>query len=315
MYKIKLLLFTFCLSIGGALSAQTIQSVSPDHGFHGQTLGVTISGQNTHFMQGTATGNISNLTFAQGTHTLNVIGSSALSNTAVNVQLGIPGTAGTGDYDLYMYSFVDGALTLPGAFTVNALSGQLTGTIFGNGGGQRSGDSPMPNLALKLTGMGINMNTTTDASGNFAFGNLDYGTYQLHLNESGYDNSSAPAFSINYQNQSYNQMIFRIEGNQLVYEGILGFDGAGVAENHWKIYPNPAAEYVNVSFYADGKNDVEAILYDISGRHIADWANSQSIDGLNKLHLDLAPHQLKPGSYLLLVRKGNEQHVLELMIR
>jgi hypothetical protein len=95
-------------------NAPEIVSVTPNNGDLNTTIPVTISGQNTNFLQGTGT-----LVFVQGSSTL--ITSNLLFNTNTNLgaTLTIPPNAYPGYYDVYFTNALDGTMLLVSGFYVN----------------------------------------------------------------------------------------------------------------------------------------------------------------------------------------------------
>jgi hypothetical protein len=95
-------------------NAPELISVTPNNGDINTTIPVTISGQNTNFLQGTGT-----LVFVQGSSTL--ITSNLLFNTNTNLgaTLTIPPNAFPGYYDVYFTNALDGTMLLISGFYVN----------------------------------------------------------------------------------------------------------------------------------------------------------------------------------------------------
>jgi hypothetical protein len=95
-------------------NAPELISVTPNNGDINTTIPVTISGQNTNFLQGTGT-----LVFVQGSSTL--ITSNLLFNTNTNLgaTLTIPPNAYPGYYDVYFTNALDGTMLLVSGFYVN----------------------------------------------------------------------------------------------------------------------------------------------------------------------------------------------------
>ena len=89
--------------------------VNPNSGIQGASLSVNISGQNTHFGQGTST----QVWFSQGSSTLIVPNAVNInSDTQLAASLQITSSNPAGFYDLNMTNAVDGYLTLANAFQV-----------------------------------------------------------------------------------------------------------------------------------------------------------------------------------------------------
>ncbi|HRG59777.1 MAG TPA: carboxypeptidase regulatory-like domain-containing protein [Bacteroidia bacterium] len=89
-------------------------SVSPNNGDIGTTIPVTISGQNTNFLQGTGT-----LVFVQGSSTLITSNYIYNNNTNLGATLTIPNGANPGYYDVYFTNPQDGTMLLLNGFYVN----------------------------------------------------------------------------------------------------------------------------------------------------------------------------------------------------
>ena len=90
-----------------------ITSVTPNSGGIGESISVTISGQNTHFTQGTGT-----VMFTQGTSTLSANITSVISDTLISADVYVPYYASLGAYQLTTNFTADGAIVLDNAFNV-----------------------------------------------------------------------------------------------------------------------------------------------------------------------------------------------------
>jgi hypothetical protein len=95
-------------------NAPELVSVSPNNGNFNTTITVTISGQNTNFLQGTGT-----LVFVQGSSTLVTSNLLFNSNTELGATLTIPPNAYPGYYDVYFTNAIDGTMLLVSGFYVN----------------------------------------------------------------------------------------------------------------------------------------------------------------------------------------------------
>jgi hypothetical protein len=122
----KLFLFVAFLGSVSLLNGQTISSINPTQGYKGQTLSVTISGQNTHFNQGTQT-----ISFKQGTSTYFNGSNSTGTATSLLSNVSIPLTAPLGYYDLEVQNSTDGILSLANAFLVTPNSPTWPVTVTG----------------------------------------------------------------------------------------------------------------------------------------------------------------------------------------
>jgi hypothetical protein len=80
--------------------------ISPDFGNAGQTLDVSISGTNTHFLAGSSTS--VDFSFDQGSGTTVINSLEIISNTSILANISIPNNLYTGDYELSVYNSIDG---------------------------------------------------------------------------------------------------------------------------------------------------------------------------------------------------------------
>lgn len=104
------------MNITADLTPPSIISVTPGIGQQGQTLSVAISGQYTHFGQGT---NTTQIWFKQGTSTTMYPYSVSVSSpTQAIVNLNIPANQNLGMYDTYVSNNIDGTLIKPSSFEV-----------------------------------------------------------------------------------------------------------------------------------------------------------------------------------------------------
>ena len=95
-----------------------IISANPASANQGQTLGVTISGQNTNFGQGSST---TSVWFQQGSSTIYPYVYNFVNATTINALFKIPSNALPGYYDVNGFNYIDGYMTLPGGFLVGAV--------------------------------------------------------------------------------------------------------------------------------------------------------------------------------------------------
>jgi len=110
-FLIIIILFAFPSS----LFAQSLISISPDTAQTGQSLGVGISGQGTHFDQAAAM----SVWFSQGSSIIYGSGYYPVNDTFMVVWFDIPVGAELGLHDLNVYNDIDGTLTLNDCFTIN----------------------------------------------------------------------------------------------------------------------------------------------------------------------------------------------------
>ena len=118
---IKGLITTICL-ISNAM-AQTITSVEPDSAYQGETLTVTITGQNTNFTAGSGTVHLS-FTGPDtiGSDAISVTSFTVMSDTILNADFDIPFDASTGFWNVFAPDQLVGIVTLDSGFTIYATS-------------------------------------------------------------------------------------------------------------------------------------------------------------------------------------------------
>lgn len=172
----KLLLLLALISCEFMLG-QSIISVTPDNGNRGQTLQVSITGQDTQFYTSSPTINVSFID--QFLNVLPATWAYALSDTQVYLNLSIPGYAVPGQYDVKVYA-EDGAfnLTLDNGFTVN---NNYTYTIQGNirydsnNNGCDESDINFPNQRLIFTNGSNSGNLIANESGFYSYYDVQVG--------------------------------------------------------------------------------------------------------------------------------------------
>ena len=145
MKKTTYIIAVLFLLVSVNLFAQSITSISPNSARQKETLTVTISGFNTHFIQAT---NTYNVWFQQGTSTFIYPASvNATSNVSLTATFTIKNYAPIGKYDVRLYTNTDGNISLSNGFTINAA---LPSTI------TISPDSARQKQKLEVTISGIN---------------------------------------------------------------------------------------------------------------------------------------------------------------
>jgi hypothetical protein len=111
--------------------SQSLVSVSPNNGNAGETLNVTITGNNTHFDQGSGT--TVDFGFNQGSSTMVVNSINATSSTSLIANITIPSNTYTGSYNVYIYNNVDGYIAYNG-FQVNGITPPTLVSVSPNSG-------------------------------------------------------------------------------------------------------------------------------------------------------------------------------------
>ncbi|MHC4213856.1 MAG: hypothetical protein ACYSWP_10835 [Planctomycetota bacterium] len=109
------ILMAIIFTIPTTLFAQSLISIDPDNALQGESLGVGISGLDTHFDQGSGT----LIWFSQGgSSNINAYGHFPVNDMYMTAWFDIPSDA-IGLYDLRVYNSIDGIMTLNNSFTIN----------------------------------------------------------------------------------------------------------------------------------------------------------------------------------------------------
>lgn len=243
------------LLTGGPQSATLLKSVSPGSAVQGQTLSVSITGQNTVFQQGT---NIIKL-YRSGT-TINPVSASIVANdTIISATFSFTGAHPTGLYDVIVDHYQGSALTLNDGFMLySPATVAITGV---------SPSSATQNNSLTLTVTGLN--TSFGSGGDVLWLQDIYG-----------DTISPAAItitdSISIQAQ-FNFTTSHLPGSYTLSEanitdGILSLDDA------FELYPvQGAPAIVNVSPNSAGVNQTVMISFEGSGTHFTTGLDTMSL--------------------------------------
>lgn len=114
LFKLQFLVAFVCLP--ALLLAQSIQSVSPNSSYRGDTLTLTILGSGTDFMQGTTTQVSAFL--QQGTKTIYGMQGTATNDSSYSSLFWIPMNATLGLWDMVTVTWTQGTVTMNDAFTI-----------------------------------------------------------------------------------------------------------------------------------------------------------------------------------------------------
>lgn len=144
----KLLIFVFVACFQTLLTAQLIESVAPDQAEQGETLEVTVTGENTLWTQGT---NI--LGFRQGSHIIYPNPQTINSDTEIVGTLNFSYQDATGYYDVSVKNLVNGVETIleDGFFLNESDDPRITSIVPSSG---------MHNETLEVTVSGVNTTWT-----------------------------------------------------------------------------------------------------------------------------------------------------------
>jgi len=119
---------TVTLYNGFTITPGNIISAYPNSAQQGRALSVAITGQNTHFEQGTdfQQGSPTTVWLSQGSETVYAKSSWGVNDTLLIANFDIPCDAATGLQDVSIYNDIDGTLTLYDEFTITSHNPELT---------------------------------------------------------------------------------------------------------------------------------------------------------------------------------------------
>ncbi len=158
-------LFFFLFAFLPFLSfSQKLVSVTPNKGFLGQNLNVTITGVNTHFKQGSGTNVYFNFGFSQGSSTSIVNAIYVTSPGSIVANITIPNNTYTGDYSVIVYDYTDGYMEINNAFHVNGITPPTLNAVIPVSA--NSGQT----LDVTITGANTHFNQGSGTTVNFDFG-------------------------------------------------------------------------------------------------------------------------------------------------
>ncbi|MCX6232545.1 MAG: T9SS type A sorting domain-containing protein [Bacteroidetes bacterium] len=269
------LLNSFTVNIN---TAQLI-SVTPNSASQGSVLNVTISGQNTHFNQGTGTV----CWFQQGSSTI-IYPTTQNSTSATNLtaNYSIPSNAVPGYYHTYTNNSTDGILMLASSFLVNIPSSfYILATANPANGGYVTGSGSY----------NINQNCILSAH-SFS------GYHFVNWTENAIPVSTDSIYS------------FTVNSNRtLVANFTIGISVPEINNvNSILIYPNPASKYFNIDFNFGFEKDMQIQIYDVLGNRIID----QSITNRNPVSINV--ENLKNGIYYIKIKQQNNSILIKKLL-
>ena len=255
-----ILLSIFCLQ---HLSAQTITSLTPNSGNAGQTLTVTITGNNTHFTAGSST--TVDFEFFQGSSSLNY---NISSWTSMTVDLTIPTGLTSGYYDFYTSNSFDGFMFADRGFYVNGTPTKIT-SISPNAA------NPGQTLNVNITGTGTQFTQMTAGSGT-VYIDFTPGVGYVAANNFVVSNNTLMAanFTVPPGTTPAYYSLYVDDGsgaNAPNGFGVPANIGIGENENVFQniaTSPNPFIEQVTFSANISHGTNVELEIFDIKGEKI-----------------------------------------------
>lgn len=242
------------LLTGGPQSATLLKSVNPGSAVQGQTLSVSITGQNTVFQQGTNTIKL----YRSGT-TINPVSASVVTNdTLISATFSFTGAHPAGLYDVIVDHYFGSTLTLNDGFMLySPATVAITGV---SPASATQGNS----LTLSVTGL-----------------NTHFGSGDLLWLQDIYGDTISPAAitvtdSISIQAQ-FNFTTSHLPGSYKLSEANIT-DGILFLDDAFELYPGQGAPaIVNVSPNAAGINQTVMISFEGSGTHFTTGLDTMSL--------------------------------------
>jgi len=272
----KVAIYVILSIIPAYIFSQSLLSVNPDSANAGQTLNVTITGSNTHFLQGSAS--TVDFGFSQGT-------SSAVnyfyvqSNTSITANVSIPTYTYTGDYGVFVYNSIDGPLSLGSVFYVNGIN--LPALVSVNPNTAQAGQTLNVTINGEYTHFIQGSVTTVDFDFNQASPTTVVNNYYALNDTQIYTNITVPpstntgSYDV-YVSNSIDGPLGLFNG---FYVGTIGIE-LRTKTTSMAVYPNPVSEDITIeSNGLDNKGSSMISVYTMEGKLVLKRELSNEIKG------------------------------------
>lgn len=260
----KIILFILMLGIAPFAFSQGITNVSPNAGNRGQTLPIIVSGQNTNFTsQGSGT-----LVLSQGTFTITSGTVTFVNANEVGAVVSIPSGAPLGLYNL----FVSKGSTHSKANSFLVSQGSNTNNM------QIAPAGSQPNQTLNnvlFTIPGAQFKNAQAAGISKVWLSID-GEVINTVSNINVINSSRFSADINIPAGAKTGVwnVNVLTNNEVIYEKKAGFlisttfsNGEwGIPLNEFKLFPNPAVDYIHVEFDQEVTKDISIRVVGLNGQ-------------------------------------------------
>jgi len=288
-------IFLAILSIN--LSAQQITTVDPPESEQGTTLGVTISGQNTHFAQGSQT-----VYFNQGSSTLFPNYFFPNNDLSIQSQFTITNSIPIGYWDVNVFNATDGHLVKKDGFLVKIDPNQPM-IVKADPDSAKQGD----NLTVTISGQNTNFFAQGTETVWFSQGSSTIiypNTVNIISNTQIDADFAIPVFAtLGY----YDVNTFdTIDGYLMKPDGfkILPY-AVSVTELEevisYEIFPNPVVNYLSIIIRPKQETSLSISVFDLGGRTIFKLGE-KTISSYYKKEIDLS--NISPGTYFVRITSG-----------
>jgi hypothetical protein len=206
---------------------------------------------------------------------------------------------------IHLTQNTDGAVIhLIGSTAMPQGGGSISGIIENSGDQANAAFIP---VILRIAESGEAVMVYSDASGNFTFSDLGYGTYELFAEIPG--KSIEPmTITLDEATPSVSGISMMITDQQIVFMGI-GEEEFLVSLS--QSYPNPATDQVNLLISLKKPASLKVELTDVSGRIIR--INTVQIQSSGNIRLDLSP--VPAGYYFIRISDDNGNQAVRSFIR
>ncbi|MBN8695205.1 MAG: T9SS type A sorting domain-containing protein [Bacteroidetes bacterium] len=199
--------------------------------------------------------------------------------------------------------------------------GMLQGTVLEGPGFSRLEGDPIPGIDIKLgrnPGGALVASTTTNASGQFTFDNVDINNigeyYTVYVDLPGRDRDSTYNVTVTATNTTFNQLDHAVDSNSVypihpVTTTISNIDLAN--ENQFVVYPNPFNTSTTVAYTLYNSSSVKLEVYNVLGEKVQTVVNGTQAAAEFKYNLN----NLNPGVYfvsLTINGKNSTQRIIKM---
>lgn len=150
--------------------------------------------------------------------------------------------------------------------------------------------------------------TYTDANGDYSFGNIATGMYNIYPEEMNYMTTASSLVMIVNSQSSFNNINFTQTSTEI--RPVVTSVGQVPLAGQFRISPNPAGNYVQISRTADAGAATFSLL-DMTGRTIIPGVEAAA--GSATLHMDISG--VPAGLYFLRIESGKEQHTEKIIVQ
>jgi hypothetical protein len=310
MKKLKSILLILFFWQPNLLSAQAISTLVPNSGNAGQSLTISITGNNTHFTSGSNV--LADFEFAQGSSTTGNI--NVLSWTNIEADVNIPSQTTTGYYDLYAHNTFDGDIHSDRAFFVNGTPQRYTISP--------AGANPGQTLIITITGSNTHFNSgSTSAHIYLDFGQASGTTYLPGNVTVGNDTLMAAQFTIPavVAPAYYSMYVYNGQDGQMIAPNSISIPSTlGINENtsnpiSFSAFPNPYVDRVILTTELKKSSPLEIELFTSGGKKVFEKLIENVSPGKFSFELPVKELNLADDVYFVKCKAGINPSVIKLI--